>query len=92
MKLSELLEAVSLEKTPGSDDRENAKSPCEFLTACGINYVKTFRDDETGADFKLDNVEVALDAYNKLTQHTNIQNNFLIKLEKDSNIIKVYFK
>jgi len=86
MKLKTLLEAVSLEK------KDDAQSPCEYFTACGINYIKNMRDDQTGADFEMDDPEIALDAYKQLNNHSIISKNFVIELEPDSNIIRVSFR
>jgi len=92
MKLRELLEAVDLKKKPVVDKKEAAESPCQFLSACNINFVKTFRDDDTGADFEMDNAEDAIEAVKQLKTHKKIKKNFVIKLEKGSNTIKVFFR
>jgi hypothetical protein len=91
MKLKDLLETVSLEKD-NTDAIEAAESPCEMLSACGINYEKIMRADATGADFEMDNAEIAIDAFKKLINHEKIKQNFDIELEKGSTTIKVYMK
>lgn len=91
MRLKDLLkEAVDLSK---SKKAINAESPCQFLSACGINYEKTFRDDDTGADFKMNNVEDTSNALRQLKKHKKIKKSFIIELEKNGGTtIQVYFK
>lgn len=58
----------------------------------GVPFKKSFRDDNTGADFTLENSKIAHQMYCQLKKHKKIKQNFDIELPKDSNIIKIYYK
>jgi hypothetical protein len=68
------------------------ETTCEYLTQCGIPFVKNRRADGTGADFLLKNLAIAKDVFKRVTNDRVLTKSFDFELDTSNKTVKVYFK